>query len=140
MRKSIWSRFVESVQRDRPTELDVLSQALELLGENGERWTKGALREPNYELGGVNYCAIGAVEASAGQLKASIEVRDAVIMRLSDQILPPNIDDTFAAKRRTIMTRNDRMITTFADIKGMFCRAMKTVAAESENEGRGSAA
>lgn len=102
-----------------------LQAALELLGPNGERWTKGAYSNES------GHCAIGALRMARQQdqdygydpynpRRADAEALDLAARELG--VIPTQWDTTTG---RLAMRFNDNLWTTFDEIRDLFERAIR---------------
>lgn len=95
--------------------IEVLDKALEILGPNGEHWTKEAFaRDKNgkpvddLKETAVCFCSTGAVHKAVNDLQYTSA-------RLVIDLL-----NTKCGKCHSILRLNDGMFTTFADVKRVF--------------------
>lgn len=119
-----------------PSEVrDVLVRALELLGPEGEHWTKGAFFRdargvPCFGRSAVCRCADAALAAAAVQ-NGLVDAHPSAALALAEAWRP---GPSSLLPRDRIICANDDPSTTFPHVRSAFQRA---IASLSEPEGRG---
>ena len=109
-------------RRERREARKNLKTALALFGPNGEKWIKRSEKRKQYD-GSYAYCAIGAVKQADGPGEQAALSVLGVVMSTARK---PTKNSSKSQSR--IFTKNDSGLTTFADVRRYFQKAIAYLA------------